>query len=145
MQVGLKQCCWLVAVSVAVLACTIGYGFSRQDETAGDGKRHQLIAERLRVLSARVKVAEQRLVTGHIQFSEVVCARQDLLQASFEYASSPAERIAILEEQLKNSKSAEEFGLAMKTNGDVTEIEYLETVSDRLAIEIKLEKERASL
>ena len=115
-----------------------------EKKTGVPAKLEQLQKERIDAFEKIVKILEAQYKVGTTTFAEFVHAQEDLIKAKLEATDKPAERIALLEEQLKIAK-----GFLKSVEGQykvgfarVSEADVLRVKARCLTIEIKLTKER---
>lgn len=101
----------------------------------------KLLIERRDTLRKLVDTQQAMYKSANGSLESVIIASNRLLDAELELASQ-AERIAILEEKVRNARTLEDFvdGKYRSGAGPLTEV--LEARSDRIDAEIQLERER---
>ncbi len=110
-------------------------------ESNVNSRLDKLLAERLEIVSKRVKAIEAAGAGSEIALGE---AHLDLFNAQLETAETKAERIAILNQQLRILREAEAIALLKVDTGAGSVLEAFNATYGRLTVEIKLERERAA-
>ena len=99
--------------------------------------------ERIDAFEKLVKILAEQYKLGIVPFADFSKAQEDLVEAKLEATDKPAERIALLGEQLKIAQDVLDFvEKSYKVGFKVTEVDYLRAKAHCLGIEIKLAKER---
>jgi outer membrane protein TolC len=106
-------------------------------------KLEQLQKERIDALEMLVKILTEQYKVGTVSFTELSQAHEDLIEAKLDATDKPNERFALLEQQLMVAQEVFEFiERSVKVDFKITEADYQRAKAHRLAIEIKLTKER---
>ncbi len=98
--------------------------------------------EQIATLSKRVDILTRQYQAGAAVDDQVLTAQMELCEAKLDAADTPAERIAVLEEQLKMAESAEKLAQKQWDVGRVTEANVLAARSLTLKLKIKLARLR---
>ena len=135
-------CASIVAV-VSFAGLAISGSFTSQNDDASLDKRiHTLLVERRDTLRQRSAALDERFTQGRVVFESVLFARNDLLDAELELASSKAERIAAHEKRLDNYRELEKLMMARHAVGASTTEDGLMAKAARLRAEIELLREQ---
>jgi hypothetical protein len=107
----------------------------------------ELQKERIETLTGLVDLVLRQLQSGRTDFTHVVRAQMDLVDAKLDSAENPRERMVLLEEQLKMAQSILDD---VKRRADIgspttTGAEVLQAKALCLDIKIKLVRERVKL
>ena len=134
-----------VVFSVALaLAFTVMTFTPAQNPTASfDVQIRELMTQKRDVLKERLEGAQRLHEVGGIRMDRVLIARIDLLGAEFDLAASKAERIAVLESQLKARQEGEHWVTRRYKDGSDSFEAKLIATADRLEAEIALWREKA--
>jgi hypothetical protein len=117
-------------------------GQQSEKKTDEATKLEQLQKERIDTLEELVKILMGQYQIGTIDFSTFSMAQEDLLVAKLETTEKPSERIALLEQQLKDAQVFFDFMERRYKAGVTPKVDYHRAKVLCLTIEIKLVKER---
>ena len=115
-----------------------------QNQTSlADVRIRDLLTQKRDVLKERLDGTQQLYDVGDTQPDRVLNARTDLLRAELDLVTSKAERIAVLESQLKTQKEFEQWATRRFEDGtDSFDAKFIAT-ADRLEAEIALLREES--
>ncbi|MCA9046049.1 MAG: hypothetical protein KDA69_17100 [Planctomycetaceae bacterium] len=100
----------------------------------------ELLQERHDVLAQRVEMLEVLFKGSVVSPIDVSKARDELFAAKLELAQSRDERVAILKEQVANLQQIEKYCQVLVERGVANMSDVLEAKSNRLRVEIELER-----
>jgi len=131
-------------MATALLACTVTTITPAQNQaTSVDAQIRDLITQKRDVLKERLDGTQRLHEVGGTQKDRVLIARIDLLRTELDLATSKAERIVVLESQLKTRRELEQWLKRRYKDGtDSFDAQFVAT-ADRLDAEIALLREKA--
>lgn len=103
-----------------------------------------LIAEREQVLEKLVEVAKIKYQQGIASLDAVIAAERQLFDAKLDSATTPGERIAIRESQLKLAQQQEQLVANRIEAGLVSTNDLMMAKANRLTAQIQLLREKSS-
>lgn len=108
-----------------------------------DTRIKALRKERLAALQNVAEIMVHFHQNGRVHFSEVVEAKRAARKAELELCETDVERVAVLEKMLTEADEFEKYNRAQKEAAKGTEVAVLKAKSERLEIEIALERAKA--
>jgi outer membrane protein TolC len=133
------------AVALALVLIVTRITPAQNERTSADVEIRNLMTQKRDVLKERLDGVQQLLELGGIREDRVLIARTDVLRAELELATSRAERIAVLDSQLKTRQEIEKLlSRRYKDGTDNLDAKLLAT-ADRLEAKISLLREKAKL
>jgi hypothetical protein len=121
--------------------CAVRMSAWGEGSDSAKSKLTSLREERRDVLKTRVDVIEHLVGITMKTAEELIAAREDLLDAEYELATSSEQRLGVLQRKLANAKQLEAVKATRKEAGAGTEAEVLLAKARRLGVEIELAKE----
>jgi outer membrane protein TolC len=103
----------------------------------------KLQTQRVATLKQLAELQSAMYRSGECFVHEVLTAQHDLFEAQLEMAETPAQRIALLETQLKTAKRTLEAAEQLRRAAVVSQCDPLRAKAAVLGVEIKLLQERA--
>lgn len=131
-----------VAILGIATCCAVRMSVLGEDSDSAKSKVTSLREERREVLKVRAETVEKLVGIAMSTPEELIAAREDLLDAELELATSSEQRIGVLQRKLENAKQLEAVMTAKKQAGKGTEAEVLLAKAHRLGVEIELAKEQ---
>jgi outer membrane protein TolC len=139
-----RQLAWVV---LPVLGVLFAFGFSPAGETGNVDQRaddvEKLVRERIGVLEEIVTLQRHQYRHGEGGVEAVLAAEREVLTAKLELAKTRAERIALLEHQLRNAQDLEKITQRLFEVKQANRVDLLKAKALRLQAEAELLRARA--
>ncbi len=113
-----------------------------QDNKSSETTLASLIEQRRDVLAQRVEVLEALVGSARGTPEDLIAARDDLLAAEYESATSKAQRIDVLQRKLANAKQYELVMEQRKNDARGSQADVLMATARRLGVKIELLREQ---
>ncbi|MCA8995104.1 MAG: hypothetical protein KDA88_24220 [Planctomycetaceae bacterium] len=130
----------MLLVAIALLNGMSTNSFGADPQNSHSQRVRELLQERHDVLAQRVEMLNALSNEGVVSPIEVTKARNELFAAKLEMAESRDERIEVLRAQVANLKKIEEYYSILRERAVANMTDVLEAKSNRLRVEIELER-----
>jgi hypothetical protein len=131
-----------IAMLFAVACFAVRFPALGQDSDSSRTKLVSLLKERRDVLQTHVEVVEALFKIAKSTPEAVIAARDALLDAEYDMATSKDQRIEVLKRKVVIAKELESIMQQRKGDAKVTEAEVLMARAHRLEADIKLLREQ---
>lgn len=134
----------MTVVLLSLILVGVSFGVAQEEADREKPAIRDLMKEREQVLQKLVDIAKAQHQMGSASWGSVVAAERALLDAKLDSATTPAERITILELQLKLAQTQEQKIARLVEVADVSPSDLMTAKASRLTAHIQLLREKAS-
>ena len=133
-----------LAIVCCAIALVAGSAARAQQASKSDARSEltRLLTQRRDTLQMRVELLEQRLAQSEATIDSVVTARNQLLDANLQLATTKKQRLEILRKRIDNMRELEDAMKQRHEDGKTTMVSVLAVTAGRLQAEIDLAREK---
>ena len=133
-----------LAIVCCASALVAGSAARAQQANESDSRSEltRLLTKRRDTLQMRVELLEQRLAQSDAMIDSVVTARNQLLDANLQLATTKNQRLDILRKRIENMRGLEDATKQRHEDGKTTMVSVLAVTAGRLQAEIDLAREK---